>query len=56
MSDRADGIRWQCAWLECGAWNRVIAEDPMRPGESVICGCDRCGQLTQITRRTAMFA
>lgn len=51
----ADGIRFACCWCpndDC----RVIAEDPMRPGQSVTATCDRCGGLTQITRRTAMFA
>ena len=53
-ADWADGIWWECAW--CLSDNRVIAECPMEPGQSVIAACDRCGGLTEITRRTAMFA
>jgi hypothetical protein len=52
--DRADGIPWECSW--CLHWNRVIPEDSMRPGEHVTAACDDCGQLTEIIRRTAMFA
>jgi hypothetical protein len=53
-SDRAEGIWFRCCW--CGSGCRVIAEDPMRPGERTVAACDWCKRLTEIVRRTAMFA
>jgi hypothetical protein len=52
--DRADGIAWECSW--CRHWNRVIPECPMGPGQQVTASCDECKGLTQIIRRTAIFA
>jgi hypothetical protein len=54
VTDWADGIWWTCAW--CLSDNRLIAMDPVRPGESLTAGCDYCERLTEIVRRTAMFA